>query len=451
MSVALPYLIAVALIAVVFLLPAWLAFRKEEASARKDLERAKAAGRTEPVSIRPWIDPSKCMGSGSCVKACPEKGVLRVVDGRARLVEATTCVGHGACVDACPTGAVELAFGSERRGVDLPRLAHDFQTNVPGLYVAGELGGMGLIANAVEQGRQTARRALAGLAPGELDLVVVGAGPAGISAALEALRMGRKVALLEQDEFGGAIRHYPRGKLVMSRGFKLSKTVGVVPGTLRKEELVEVLETAIAEAQLKVFERERVDAIQPTEAGFEVKTSARTLRASRVILAVGRRGTPRRLEVPGEDQEKVAYRLLEPDEYQHLHVLVVGGGDSAAEAAVALAEQPGCRVSLSFRTETLSQPKEANRDRVAEAQAAGRLRLLPSTNVRSIGADRVHLAQGEEEVVLPNDKVFVFAGGVLPSGFLQACGIELERHFGKRIEEVPKAPTRAGREAARRG
>ena len=436
-----PYLIAIAVIGVVFVFPAWLAFRKEEREALAELQAAIDGGRHEPVSIRPWVDATKCMGSGACLLACPEHAVLQVIDGQAQLVNATACVGHGACATACPRGAIELVFGGEKRGVDLPQVGPDFQSNVPGLYIAGELGGMGLIANAVEQGRQAAKHALRRLPRNHrahVDLLVVGAGPAGLAAGMAAQEAGKSVLVVEQDVFGGAIRHYPRQKLVMSRAWQLPGQKKVRGGTLSKEELVALLSAMVEASGLPIHEQERVDAVESTEGGtFLVTTTERTVHAARVILAVGRRGTPRTLDVPGEDREKVAYRLLEPEQFEHRHVLVVGGGDSAVEAVIQLGEQEGCRPTLSYRKDRIVRPKLKNQQRLQAAVDAGRVELLLGSTVQDIGADRVRLDAGDASVVLPNDAVLVFAGGVLPTKFLQAAGIDLERHFGKRIERLP--------------
>lgn len=451
MTAALPYLVVIAGIALFFVLPAWFAFRREEREALAEIAAAEAAGRHEPISIRPFVDLNRCMGSGACLAACPEHAVLAVVDGQARLANATACIGHGACADACPRDAIELVFGGERRGVDLPKVGPDFQTDVPGLYVAGELGGMGLVANAVEQGIQATRQALKGrrsTADG-LDLIVVGAGPAGVAAGLEALRAHARVEVLEQDVFGGAIRHYPRNKIVMAHGYRLPGQKRRRSGTITKEELIEELSGAIAEAGLAISENESVVSVQARDDGrFEVTTSTRTLVGTTVLLAVGRRGTPRKLGVPGEDLDKVAYRLLEPEQFQHKHVLVVGGGDSAVEAAVTLGEEQGCRVTLSYRKAGFSRIKHGNQERLDEAVAAGRVRLRTETELHDIGPGRVRLVPagltgadtGGAGEVLANDAVLIFAGGVLPTSFLAEAGIGLRRHFAKRIETLDVPP-----------
>ncbi len=434
------YIAVAVAIAFLFVGPAWRRFRLEEEEARLLLAEALAAGTHEPTTIRPFIDVRRCMGSGSCVAACPECDVLKVIDGKAVVVNGSRCVGHGACVAACPVKAIELRFGSERRGIDLPAVADDFQSNVPGLYIAGELGGMGLIANAVRQGVQATGYASARLAPvkaDELALIIVGAGPAGIGASLAAKRNNLAHVVLEQDDLGGSILHFPRKKVVMSHGLALPGRAKIPSSTVSKEELVDLFSQVVREEQLPICEQEGVLGVtRGADGWFEVKTTKRTLRAPRVILAVGRRGTPRRLGVEGEEQAKVQYRLLDPELVQHSHLLVVGGGDSALEAACSLAEQPGNRVTLSYRGQALARAKAANVARLHAAVAAGTVDLRLGTEVASIAPDRVTLIGGAEPIELPNDLVYVFAGGVLPTDFLRTAGIDLQRHFGGRVETL---------------
>jgi thioredoxin reductase len=313
---------------------------------------------------------------------------------------------------------------------------------VPGLFVAGELGGMGLIANAVRQGEQAVAALLAGpraRADGEaLDLVIVGAGPAGIGASLAARRAGLRHLVLEQDAFGGSILHYPRKKIVMAHGLALPGRCRLPAATITKEELVALFAAVVREEALPVFEGERVIGVSRRDDGlFEVRTERRALVAARVLLAVGRRGTPRRLDVPGEELEKVAYRLLDPERIQHQHVLVVGGGDSALEAALALAESPGNRVLLAHRAEDFPRVKKKNRENLEQAEALGAVQVRRATRVREILPDRVILDTPTGEEVLPNDLVYVFAGGVLPTELLREAGLRIERHFGDRVESLP--------------
>ncbi|MCB9684028.1 MAG: NAD(P)-binding domain-containing protein [Alphaproteobacteria bacterium] len=430
------YCVVIGAIGVFLVLPTWLRMTIEDWRARRAHAQAKEEGRLEPVTITPYVDPAVCMGSGACATACPEK-VLRVVNGQAAVVDAGHCVGHGACVAACPVDAISLVFGSEKRGIDIPWVGPDFQSNVPGIWIAGELGGMGLVANAVEQGKQAMDGVIATLPKyrGEdADVVIVGAGPAGIGAGLRAHQKKLRYELLEQDELGGAITHYPRQKLVMTRPMDLPGYGKVRYSTARKEELVALFQDILEKTGLRVSERERVEGIVPQKDGtFVVKTNRRDISTTRVVLAVGRRGTPRKLGVPGEEHEKVAYRLLDPERYQHQHILVVGGGDSAIEAACSLAEQTGNRVTLSYRGAVIDRPKAANKQLLEKAVEMGAVTQLLESQVVRIDADRVTMTQGGRTLVVPNDYVFVFAGGVLPTQFLKSAGISVTTHYGKRV------------------
>lgn len=447
---SLPYLLVVLGILLFLVLPTWRQVQRQERRALRMQREAREQGLHEPISLHPSVDPARCFASGACILACPEHSVLEVIGGHAQLVRGADCIGHGACRAACPGGAIRLVFGSEARGVEIPQVGPDFQTNVPGLYIAGELGGMGLIAGAARQGVEAAEHMLDALPPkppGGVDVAIVGAGPAGLAAGLLVHGRGASYALIEQEEFGGAIRHYPRQKIVMTRPMVLPGFREVRLYRARKEELIAILEEAVASTGLRIDQMERVEAVLRRDDGtFLVRTSRRELLASRVLLAVGRRGTPRRLDVPGEEREKVAYRLLDPERYQHSHLLVVGGGDSAVEAACALAEQPGTRVTLSYRGDSFTRARAANRERLAATQATGRLEIVTRSEVVRVDEDRVVLVRGDERIVLANDYVFVLIGGVLPSEFLRAAGIELATHFGTRVEHrvAPAGPERHG-------
>lgn len=440
-----PSLVVIAMIAVFLVLPTYVKLKWREHKAKKKQLASIAAGRNEPPSIRPWIDPQRCMGSGACVRACPED-VLGIINGQARVVAGSKCIGHGACVIACPVDAIELVFGSKKQAIEIPMVKPTFETNVEGLFVAGELGGMGLIANAMEQGKQALEFALARDYPAEegaLDVLIIGAGPAGLGAGLRAAQLGLAYQILEQDEFGGSLRHFPRQKLVMTRPMELPGIGKLKLTEARKEELIEHFEAARKQADLKITEGARVEQILPSPEGFLVSTPQHEYVAKRVILAIGRRGSPRKVGCPGEDLEKVAYRLVDPERYSFQHILVVGGGDSAVEAAVALGEQPGNRVTLSYRSKDISRPKAENLERLNAAQAAGLVNLMLESTVTRIDLDRAVLQQRGTEHVLPNDFVFVFAGGVLPTKLLEAAGIRILKHYGKTVV--------AGESAAPRG
>jgi len=397
------------------------------------LSESRALGLLEPVSLHPKINESECIGCGSCVKACPEKDVLGLIDGKARLLRAANCIGHGACSLACPVGAIQLVFGTETRGVEIPVIAEDFQTSVPGLFIAGELGGMGLIRNAVEQGRQAVEsvRRLDGIGSGnQLDLLIVGAGPAGFSASLAAKAHGLRALTIEQETLGGTVAHYPRGKIVMTSPMELPLYGPIRLRETTKEALLELWHEVERRARPPIHYEERMTAIERTDTSFEVQTSRGRHRARSVLLAIGRRGTPRKLGVPGEELNKVVYRLIDPDQYRDRRVLVVGGGDSALEAAARLAEDARAETTLSYRGSSFPRAKPKNRERVEAIATKGRLRLLLGSEITGIDGEAVHLRREAREVSLPNDAVIVCAGGVLPTALLQSIGVTVETKYG---------------------
>jgi len=406
---------------------------QKEQLSRQVLEEAGRSGMTEPPSLHPVIDNELCGGCGSCVEACPEGEILGLIDGKAALIQPTKCIGHGACREACPLEAISLVFGTATRGVDIPHVEPDFATNVPGMFIAGELGGMGLIRNAIEQGRQameSIRKYPRVGKGGRHDVVIVGAGPSGFSASLTAMQHSLDYVTIEQETLGGTVSHYPRGKIVMTAPVVLPLAGKVRFRETTKEMLMEFWSGVEKKTGVRIRYQERVDSITPDEGGFVVASSKGTYRCRTVLLAIGRRGTPRKLDVPGEDQGKVVYRLVDPEQYRGKRVLVVGGGDSALEAAISLAREPNTSVTLSYRSQAFSRAKEKNRHAVLEEERNGRLKVLLKSNVREIGPDHVHIDQGGAGHRIPNDAVIISAGGVLPSGFLRSVGIDVETRHG---------------------
>ena len=404
---------------------------EENSIAKKAI--AFEAGLTEPASLHPSIDPAKCLGCGNCAMVCPEGDILGIIGGKAELVEPTHCIGHGACAAACPTGAITLVFGTAKRGIDLPKVGPDFQTNVPGIFIAGELGGMGLIRNAITQGRQAVEsaRKLKGIGvPGYLDLVIVGAGPAGLSAALAAKQHGLTYVVIEQDDLGGTVFKYPRGKIVMTAPAVLPIVGQVNFKETTKEALLDFWRDIERKHRLNVRYREQVSSVERNGSIFAVHTSKATERCTAVLLAIGRRGTPRKLDVPGEDLSKVVYQFIDAEQYKGRHVLVVGGGDSALEAAGSIAEQSGTTVTLSYRSEAFSRAKPKNRERVERMSGAGQLQVMLSSKVRSFTADRAEIEWNGARQVIRNDAVVICAGGILPTEFLKSAGIEMETKYG---------------------
>lgn len=397
------------------------------------LAEASATGLGQPHSLHPKIDPVRCLGCGACVMACPEGQILGIVNGKATLIEPSECIGHGACRTACPHGAITLVFGSETRGVEIPLVGADFQTNVPGLFIAGELGGMGLIRNAIEQGRQaieSIKQLERSRRPEVLDVFIVGGGPAGISASLAAIESGLRFITVEQESFGGTVSHFPRGKLVMTQPATLPIVGTVKFREISKEKLLAFWKSVAAKTGLKIQHGERVDRILHVDSGFEVTTNRARYLTRTVLLAIGRRGTPRRLGVPGEDQNKVVYRMVDAEQYKKKHVLVVGGGDTALEAAASLAQQTGTTVTISYRSEAFSRAKTRNRENVARAAQSGRLKVMLNSKVCRINPDSIEIDWQGQHVTVRNDAVIVCAGGILPTSFLKEIGVEVGVKYG---------------------
>lgn len=402
-----------------------------EARSREKLEEAINSGMTEPPSRYPLVDPAVCMGGGACARACPENAI-GFVNGKAYLVDPSHCIGHGTCAPACPVEAITLVYGTKKRGVDIPEVAPHFETNVPGLYIAGELGGLGLIHNAAEQGRLAMasiaeRRAGDGL----LDVVIVGAGPAGLAATLGAMEKKLRFVTLEQQEaLGGTVYLYPKKKLVMTYPVILPLIGKLKVGQIVKEALLALWQGIADRVSMPINFNERVEKISPAEPGFLIKTNRAEYRTGAVLLALGRGGTPRKLGVPGEELPKVLYRLIDAEHYRGRQALVVGGGDSAIEAAVALAAEPGTTVTLSYRSAAFGRVKPQNRERLAAAEQAGQLTVLLNSTVSRVDESSVALDQQGQSIQIANDVVIVCAGGILPTAMLKELGVRVETKYG---------------------
>jgi thioredoxin reductase/Pyruvate/2-oxoacid:ferredoxin oxidoreductase delta subunit len=395
------------------------------------LQEKAARGTNLARSLHPVIDPNICIGSLSCLKACPEGDILGVVDGAARLVHGDHCIGHGRCAAECPVGAIKLVFGSAERGVDLPEVDEFFESSRPGVHVVGELGGMGLIKNAIGQGLQVAERLAGVLQKATAPVVVVGAGPAGIAAALGFKARAIPFRLLEQDSVGGSVYHYPRKKIAMTEAVDLPLVGRFGKKLILKEELLASWDRILAKTGIRVEQGVKVTGIEGEDGRFMVKTDKGMVPASKVVLAIGRRGTPRKLGVPGEELPKVYYGLKDPEQFQGNAMLVVGGGDAALEAAIQLAEEAGAKVTLSYRGAELARCREANRTRFGELVQKGRIQALLPSQVTEVRPREVVLDVGGRAATIENDFVIVNIGGELPLDFLSKAGVSLRRFHGE--------------------
>jgi len=406
----------------------------EEHTREAELEALKY-GLKEPVTMHPVVDPEVCIGSGSCIEACPEQDVLGLRNGQAVTVAPARCVGHGLCERSCPVNAIQLVFGSEKRGVDIPRIKGNFETNVPGVYIVGELGGMGLIRNAflqaeecigyIEKEKHLSKE-------GVLDIVIVGCGPAGLSASIHCAQQQLKSVTLEQEEIGGSILSYPRNKVVMTQALNVPGYGKIHKREIQKEELLETWQNIIQQLELDIKTGHRVTNIEQLEKHlFKVESNKGKFLTQRVLLAIGRRGSPRKLGIAGEELPNVAYSLREPEEFIDSEITVVGGGDSAIEAALSLAEQSGNRVRISYRKDRFFRIKPKNQDRIEKAVESGSIEVIFNSNVTENRPDRVQITEdGKPAYWLSNDYLFVFIGGTLPMKLLKELGVEIDTKFG---------------------
>ena len=430
------YLIVVAFIA--FLFYYYIKeHKKNSQSTKRKIAKAKELGFNEPVSLHPVINYDICIGSAACVAACPEHDILGIVSGKAITINASRCVGHGACFHACPVQAITLCIGTEKRGVELTHISEEFETTIPGIYIAGELGGMGLIKNAVEQGKQAMSYLASKLknkGNTKYDVVIVGAGPAGISASLEATKRKLKFVTLEQDTLGGTVSNFPRAKVVMTSPMDLPLHGKVKLSETSKSELLELWNEVLSKNNIKINEQEKVEKIEKQGDVLIVQTNKDHYTTKSVLLSIGRRGSPRKLDVPGEDKEKVSYRLLEPELIHNQKVLVVGGGDSAIESALLLADENNF-VSISYRGDSFARLKPKNLERVTSYSKSGKVKVLLSSEVSEIFDNSVILRvqDSSEPIVIENDLVYIFAGGILPTKFLEEIGIKITKKFGEAI------------------
>lgn len=416
---------------------------KKQKKAISTLEKNIRDNLNEPATLHPDINESLCAGCGACVKACPEGEILQLINHKAVLVYPTKCVGHGACEQACPFGAIDLVFGTKTRGMEIPRISPDFETNIPGLYIAGELGGMGLIRNAIKQGKLAAYHAISKLKEinhkTDVDVFIVGAGPAGFSAALAAKEKNVTYKVIDQNSFGGTIYNFPRQKIVTSHPLEIPivGTKKFKSNIVLKEEILNVFAKIRDENNLVINEKESFKNLKKLEDGtFEVETSKGTFTAKKVILGMGVRGSPRKLGLPNEDMSKVTYNLIDPEEYQNSSIAIVGGGNAGLEAAQYLSK-PHLKNSVHLIVrggpeEAFSRANEQNQKLVFEQEKQKLVTIHYDSAIKTIEKDFIIVKKSNEELNLKNDYIFIFAGAEVPFKFLMSLGINIDKAHGEK-------------------
>ena len=398
-----------------------------------------------PGKARALVRADMCVGCGACVAACPVPGAI-TLQGKMAHVDDTLCEGHGECVRGCPVGAISVTTGTAVNRVTVPLVDANFETNVPGLYIVGELGGRGLIKNAINEGKLAVDHVARVLPPGEqradgvahaVDVAIIGSGPAGLSAGLEALRRRLSYVVIEQGSLADTVRKYPRHKILLAEPVSIPLFGDLWIADSSKESLLHVWETIVASTGLIVHTGARVENIGREGPMFRVETPVATYLARRVVLAIGRRGTPRRLGVQGEELDKVFYDIVEMEAFAGKRMLVVGGGDSAVESAMGLANQKDTNVVLSYRGEAFSRIKERNREKIEKAIATVGVKVMFRSEVREIRPDVVVLEHEGNAMILPNDYTIVRIGGDAPYAFLERLGVRIVQ------KDLPSSPSHA--------
>jgi thioredoxin reductase/ferredoxin len=435
------------------------------AARRKQKERP--AAQVGPRVLVHDINDDRCTGCDACVAVCPTN-VLDLVKNKSRVLRFHDCIQCEACMWACPTEAlVMFPEGTVPPPLKIPEMDEHFQTAVPGQYLIGEVAGKPLVKNAANLGRMVVEHAIAsGLRPGrskggsDVDVAIIGSGPGGLSAALTCVQRGLSYVVLEKEQLiASTIARYPKGKLVMCEPYDTQNLSLLPVFDSSKEQLIPIWRELIDRIGLDIKLGESVETVQRGKDGsFDVRSTVAQYRAQRVVLAIGTRGKPRTLGVPGENLPKVRSLLEDPDEWRGRAVLVVGGGDSAVEAALALADA-GAKVLVSYRGKAFNRCQPKNKQAIESYSAQGRIKTKLMSQVVQIDEPSVIIQMpdgGHKKYA--NDAAFVLIGSDPPIAWLANLGVkfverphqyqlgksdDLVRRFSPGAAECPEDAARA--------
>ena len=402
------------------------------ASARRARMRPAAGSVASAVRILVHsINDDRCTGCDACVAVCPTN-VLDLVENKSRVLRFQDCIQCEACMWACPTSALVMhPEGTEPPAYRMPDLDEFYQTRIPGQYLIGEVAGKPLVKNAANLGRAVVEHMLAtglrsiGSRQGAVDVAIVGSGPGGLSAALTCLQRGLSYVLLEKDSLvASTIARYPKGKLIMVEPYDVPNLSLLPVFDSSKEEIIPIWKELVERVGIQIRMNETVERVVPTaNGGFEIQTNVGGYRAQRVVLATGLRGKPRTLGVQGENLPKVSALLEDPDLHRGQTVCVVGGGDSALEAAIALADA-GAKVILTYRGKSFSRSQPKNRQTVESYEAQRRIKVKYQSEVIAFTEDTVTLQMADgSQKRYPNQAAFVLIGADPPIDWLGTMGI----------------------------
>ena len=404
------------------------------------------------------INDDRCTGCDACVAVCPTN-VLDLVANKSRVIAFHECIQCEQCMFACPTEALVMyPQGGTPPMLKVPEIDENFQTAVVGQYLIGEVAGKPLVKNAANLGRAVIEHMLqTGMQTGALgggetnvDVAIVGSGPGGLSAALTCIQKGLSYVVLEKEQMiASTISRYPKGKLVMAEPYDTLNMSLLPVFDAGKEQLIPIWSEVIERVGLKIKQGESVETVARGADGiFDVRTTVASYRAQRMVLSIGTRGKPRTLQVPGENLPKIYSLLEDPDDWRGKSVLICGGGDSACEAALALADA-GAKVMISYRGKGFNRAAPKNKSAMEAYASQGRIKAKLGSQVVNFEADTVTLGLSDgSQKRYPNHAAFVLIGADPPIAWLEKMGVRfVERphqyQLGKTDDIVRKFVARA--------